>query len=76
MDPKEKHEQELLRFVNTQPLLISLLYDLDLLPEQLSDHSSKAWRQMLAIALHWKLEFDSAATATESKDNQPPSELR
>jgi hypothetical protein len=39
----------ILRYINRTPELISLLYDLDLLPEQLERNSFK-WRQMLILA--------------------------
>lgn len=54
----------LLRYINRTPELLSLLYDLDLLPEQLKRDSFE-WRQMLILAnwhhktrrhrkVHWK----------------------
>lgn len=41
------------RYINSSPDLMSLLYDLDLMPEQCPFLSSK-WKQMAKITLHWK----------------------
>lgn len=46
-------EKSLLAYINSKAVLLSLLYDLDLLPEQI-DHSSIKWAEMLTIAAHFK----------------------
>lgn len=43
------HVRELLRYINATPELLSLLYDLDLMPEHLKE-TSWQWRQMLMLA--------------------------
>lgn len=53
-DVRRRHSLErvvraLLRYINRTPELLSLLYDLDLLPEQLKRDSFQ-WRQMLILA--------------------------
>lgn len=50
--PGQEEEQRLLKLVNSNGILQSLLYDLDLLPEQLERGSVK-WNHMLLIAIHW-----------------------
>jgi hypothetical protein len=47
----ERMVRALLRYINRTPELLSLLYDLDLLPEQLKRDSFQ-WRQML-ILTNW-----------------------
>lgn len=47
-------QAEVLRFINDTPMVFSLLYDLDLLPEQL-DRKGPNWIRMLNIGLHMKL---------------------
>lgn len=49
-EPMDAHpiEQDLLRTINTTPLLQSVLYDLDLLPEQLK-RQTRQWITMLAF---------------------------
>ncbi len=48
--------QQLLQYVNNTPALLSLLYDLDLMPEQL-ERGSRDWVRMLMIAKAWKDRF-------------------
>jgi hypothetical protein len=48
-----KIEQELINYLNETPRLLSLLYDIDLMPEQTMD-SSKYWKKTLVIIEHWK----------------------
>ncbi len=47
-----KAERELLNYINDTPRLLSLLYDIDLLPEQTLN--SKYWIKTLIIAEQWK----------------------
>lgn len=50
MNPKYA---EILKFVNNDPDTLSLLYDLDFMPEQLEE-DSKSWIKMLIIAHHMR----------------------
>lgn len=50
MKPTEK---DLLQFINSDQTLLSLLYDLDLLPEQ-TGSNLEARAKMFNIAAHWK----------------------
>jgi hypothetical protein len=56
-EPRKYHE-----VINSEPLLMSLLYDLDLLPEQIDDETSAEWRRMMAIVRHWEARFNSGTT--------------
>jgi hypothetical protein len=47
-------DKDVLAFINETPLLLSLLYDLDLLPEQHPDHESPAWEKIFTITNHWR----------------------
>jgi hypothetical protein len=47
-----KHLREYLRTGMHRTLLLSLLYDLDLLPEQVKDGSMEEW-QMLSVVDHF-----------------------
>lgn len=49
----EGGKQELLHFINETPLMQSLLYDLDLMPEQLTENSPR-WETVAIIAGHLK----------------------
>ena len=49
MSKSTKAEMSLFRFINKTPALISLLYDMNLLPEQLK-RDSQDWRRMLILA--------------------------
>jgi hypothetical protein len=46
---KQQLERETLAYLNKTPELLSLLYDLDLMPEQLVKRSSQ-WNQMLILS--------------------------
>jgi hypothetical protein len=51
--------------INEDPILFSLLYDLDLLPEQLEEGTPN-WGMMLCIIEHWKMKpVSSTADASE-----------
>ena len=45
-------EKELIAYINATPSLMSLLYDINLLPELPLDSTQK--RHMLLIAVHWR----------------------
>lgn len=47
----EKRERDLLEFINSNSIAQSLLYDLDLLPEQI-DRGTKEWAVMVNVVLH------------------------
>lgn len=54
----EAFERKWLTYINSQPRLISLLYDCDLLPEQ-TMNSPKDKRRMFTIAIHLKALLDN-----------------
>ena len=61
----EQFEKEMLGFINSSgPEIQSLLYDLDLMPEQLTK-GGKEWGEMLNIAQHMKLYGDRLAKSVE-----------
>jgi len=47
------NHKKLLRYISSDLGLISLLYDLNMLPEQLKE-GSQDWIRMLVITLHWR----------------------
>ena len=51
-------EQESLELINTTPVLLSLLYNFGLMPEQIERGTHK-WRLMLAMAWAYKAGRDS-----------------
>lgn len=53
VDGVTEAEQSLLLYIAATPRLVSLLYDLDWLPEQLTE-GSRARKMMLAIAEAWR----------------------
>jgi len=57
--------KEILKFINSSPTLLSLLYDLNLLPEQLEDYS-EAWAKMMLVAVHFKHAIEHAKKQTSS----------
>lgn len=52
MTPEAK--KEMLTLICDDSVLQSLLYDLDLLPEQLEE-GSQNWTRMCVICAHWKM---------------------
>lgn len=50
-------DQTLSAYINEHPVLQSLLYDINLLPEQL-ERDSRHWGYMLAVVRHWQLQFE------------------
>jgi len=44
---------QLIAYLNNTPQVLSLLYDLDLLPEQLAE-GSKDWNRMITLLYHCK----------------------
>ena len=52
-DTVEPLVRQLLGFINDTPPLLSLLYDLDWMPEQL-ERGSRDWFRMLMLAGAWK----------------------
>ena len=58
-----KADERMLKIVNGSPALLSFLYDMDLIPEQL-DIGSNGWRAMKLVACGYivrKLEQESLA---------------
>ena len=45
--------KELMLYINEDDGLMSLLYDMDLLPEQL-EKGSRDWRRMLILSERWR----------------------
>lgn len=61
MEDFEKFEKEMLGLINSaNPEIQSLLYDMDLMPEQLK-RGTKKWGEMLNIAQHMKVYGDRRA---------------
>jgi len=56
------NEDTAIKKINENPALLDVLYDMDLLPEQLK-RPSKDWRRMLILTAAWP---DSTAAATRS----------
>ena len=50
------------RYANGNPTILSLLYDMDLLPEQVQPGSYR-WAQMLNIIIHFKAAIEAAEAA-------------
>lgn len=61
-------DQKVIAYINETPTLMSLLYDLDLLPEQHPDRESEAWWKIFNIANHWR-EHDIALRAHLTQAN-------
>ena len=57
---------DLTAYINSQPALLSLLYDIDLLPEQVRNNQS-SYRMMQTVVLAFK-----AGREAESKTNPTP----
>lgn len=55
---------EMRTLINKDAVLQSLLYDLDLMPEQLDEQSAE-WNRMRCICAHWKVRFEMTAPATQ-----------
>ena len=54
LTPEQQEEvRQLKLYLNETPELLSLLYDIDLLPEQLED-GSREWFHMILIIEAWK----------------------
>lgn len=53
-DTHDSTDAEILAYINRTPALMSLLYELDLMPEQHPDHESHEWDQLCTIANHWR----------------------
>lgn len=55
-------ETPLLQFINDCPALLSLLYDMDWMPEQLK-RGTREWILMLLLVEYWKNEFEGQVRA-------------
>jgi hypothetical protein len=53
-------------YINKTPTLLSLLYDLNLLPEQHPDRGSEAWQRISTIVTHWHFERRMQRTHREA----------
>ena len=53
MNPQPPVVRQLLAYINETPPLLSLLYDLDWMPEQL-ERGGRDWFRMLMLAEAWK----------------------
>lgn len=62
---------ELVKFANSNPALLSLLYDLNLLPEQLQPGSWR-WGDMLNVIAHFQSAITRAETAEGERDAAKP----
>lgn len=65
MNPSDRDDPEvkaLLQYISATPLLLSLLYDIDLLPEQ-CDVPSEEWKKCLLIAMHFR-QFETKLSET------------
>ena len=60
-----RKELEALEFITGTPELQSVLYDLDLMPEQLKKGSER-WNCMLALALVWKTYIKDLTLANDA----------
>ena len=49
---REQARKQAVAYANTEPSLLSLLYDLDLMPEQVKPYSKEEWQMMMIVA-HW-----------------------
>lgn len=49
--------------INQNPILVSLLYDLDLLPEQVKENTREEW-QLNVIVMHWEEALAAGNRAT------------
>lgn len=47
-------DDKICAYINQTPILMSLLYDLNLLPEQNPNRDSEAWEQIFIITNHWR----------------------
>lgn len=56
--------RELLRYINETPALLSLLYDIDMLPEQLTE-MTKPWGDMLIISEHFRWHSDKCRAESD-----------
>jgi hypothetical protein len=58
--------KELFTFINSAPLVQSLLYDINLLPEQI--HNARHWNYMVAVCSHM---HRALTPASDSADTEP-----
>lgn len=62
--------KELIKWANSQDVLLSLLYDLDLMPEQITDKHGTGMAQMLTVIAHFKGVIDKHTAALVAKDSE------
>ena len=61
--------EELLDVINETPLLQSLLYDIDLLPEQIKEGDERRYGYMLAVIGHMQSALRASPSEAEQRDN-------
>lgn len=67
LDPdKEKEIRTLLKYLNDTPALLSVLYDIDMLPEQLEPNTVE-WLRLMILISAWKDREDDMKTPTNLK---------
>lgn len=64
MDAPQPEERKLLDFMNATPVVMSCLYDIDMMPEQL-DRNSKDWWRMLVIIAHFHAAIEDQRQPTQ-----------
>lgn len=71
--PEKKAEARasLLSYINSTPDLLSLLYDLDLMPEQLKERTFE-WHQMLTLAAWHHYHFQTPQVPSEATPRSQP----
>ena len=62
---------EMRRYINRTPALISLLYDIDLLPEQVEE-GTLDWRRMMILAAWWQQLNSALPNVKLTGREQPP----
>lgn len=55
----KKQSREAVAYANGNPIILSYLYDMDLMPEQLSEGSYR-WGQMIGTISHFKAAIEAA----------------
>ena len=58
-DTVDPFVRQLMQYINDTPPLLSLLYDMDFMPEQL-EQGSHNWVRMLMLAEAWKANMPNA----------------
>jgi len=67
---KTRRVRQLMEYINATPALLSLLYDMDFMPEQL-EPVSRNWFRMLMLAEAWKENMSNARHDTGREKGVP-----